>query len=52
MAEFTVPREQRTEGFHELKKAKYQDLAESLRESCWKSAVFIVVICCRFSISI
>ena len=52
MVEFTIPWEQRTEEFHEWKKAKYQYLADSWRESSWKTAVFIVVICCKFSISI
>ena len=52
MVEFTVPWEERTEEFHQSKKAKHQDQADSRRESCWKTAVFLVVIFCRFPISI
>ena len=52
MVEFTAPWEERIEEFHESKQAKYQGLADSWRESCWKTELFLVVICCRFSISI
>ena len=39
MVEFTVPWEERTEECHDSKK----DLVDSWRESCWKTAVFLVV---------
>jgi len=45
--EFTVPWEERTEEFHKSKKVKYQDLADTCWESGWKTAVFLIVICCR-----
>ena len=52
MVEFTMSWGERTEEFHEPKKTKYQDLAYSWRESCCKTAVFLLVTCCMFSISI
>ena len=39
--------DERTEDFHELKKIKYQDLADISGGRGRKTAVFLVVICCR-----
>jgi hypothetical protein len=47
MVELTVPWEERVEVSHEIKKGKYQDLADTCKERGWKTWVFPVEVGCR-----
>ena len=52
MVELTVPWEERIEESFELKKAKYEDLAQTCREGGWKTWVFQVEVGCRKGIQL
>ena len=47
LVELTVPWEERTEEAFELKKAKYQELADVCKEGGWKTWIFPVEVGCR-----
>ena len=47
MVELTVPWEERAEEAFELKKQKYQNLAEVCQDNGWKTWIFPVEVGCR-----
>ena len=47
LVELTVPWEEQIEESHELKRAKYEDLAQTCRENGWNTWVFLIEVGCR-----
>ena len=47
MVELTVPWEERIEESHELKRSKYEDLAQSCKSNGWNTQVFPIEVGCR-----
>ncbi|XP_060574030.1 uncharacterized protein LOC132731786 [Ruditapes philippinarum] len=47
LVELTVPWEERIEESHELKRSKYEDLAQSCKSNGWNTLVFPIEVGCR-----
>ncbi|XP_060559778.1 uncharacterized protein LOC132719607 [Ruditapes philippinarum] len=47
LVELTVPWEERIEESHELKRSKYEDLAQSCKSNGWNTQVFPIEVGCR-----